>query len=562
VKKVFALVLALLLALGAASSALADLGRTVDPFEGDPPTISFGFINQTRYDADSLRWPAEIFNYIREYMNVDLSFINTGDANQNTVMFAGGDLPDMLMVDKLNLSQVIQAGLMVAMDDFLDGTVHMKSLSPLREAIMREFNSMGDGKWYFWTPQVGPATKDPYQWNGYTVRWDQYKELGAPEIVGMDGYIDYIKMAVESKPTTDGGKKVWGYGVWNDLWAYFIPGSVYNGGYTNITSQYHLNYVDSSVVNGFVDDNGPIWPSIEFCFKLNQLGLFDPDSFTMTGDDYRAKIADEQYVAIACQWYDALYPIKRLEDPESIAGYTVLPVVGNALWSGSIEYAGWNFYYGITTSCADPTVAMRIFDFMNSPEGARIMMTGDQGRIWDYNSDGTPVVLEEAIDNRASMNDDEWGIWGQGVWNGVPGVSGGTMLSDGGLANLWYGRDILIRNMRPLDRDFAAFYGVELPHDVSDQMVKNGEATDQSVYMRALVALLGTPPTEIQRIDNSSTEVFIRNLSTLILAADPGEFENLKAALLDELFAGGIQDSMDWWFEQADIGRAFVEANM
>lgn len=558
-KKTVSILLALTLALGFALSASADLNK-VPPFEGEPITITWGFDNSATYD-DPAKWPTEIFNYIRTHMNVDLKFVNTGDAQQNQVMLAGGELPDILKVDKLNLSQALQAGLIIPMDDYLDLAPNLKKLSPLREAVMRKYNSP-DGKWYFWTPQVGPATKDPYQWNGYTTRWDYYKEMGTPEITGMDSYIDYIKSTVEKHPTTEAGKKVWGYGLWNDLWAYYIPGAAYNGGYTNITEQYHINYVDSRVVNGFIDETGPIWPSIEFCFKLNQLGLFDPDSFTMTGDDYQAKVADEQYVSIACQWYDSLYAIKRQADPNTLAGYVVLPVKGNALWSSSVEYVGWNFYYGITTACQNPEAAMKIFDFVNSEEGARIMLTGDQGRIWDYDAEGKPSVLQTAIDNKANMTTEEWQLWGSTPWNGIPGISGGTTLSDGGLASLWYSRDILIKNLRPLDKDFAAFYGVELPFDVSDKMVAAGEATDQSVYMRGLVGLLGTPPTEIQRIDNNTTEIFKRTLPDLVMAADKAAFDEIKAKLIQELKDAGIEESCTWWFAQADEGRKFIEENM
>lgn len=561
-KKTLSILLTLVFMLSLVMSASADITRTVEPFEGDPPTITFGFDNTARYDADSTDWPTEIFNYIREYMNVDLQFVNMGDAQQYQILLAGGDLPDIAKIDKLYLSQVLQAGLMVPMDDYLEYAPNLVNLSPIREAVMRTYNSNGDGKWYFWTPQVGYATKDPYQWNGYTTRWDYYQELGAPEIKGMDGYIDYIKTAVAAHPETTDGKKVWGYGLWNDLWAYYIPGSVYNGGYTNITEQYHLNYVDSSVVNAFVDDKGPIWPQIEFCYKLNQLGLFDPDSFTMTGDDYQAKVANEQYISIACQWYDSLYNLKVQEDPETLAGYVVLPVEGNALWSSSVEYVGWNFYYGITTSCEDPIVAMRIFDFLNSEEGARIMLTGDQGRIWDYNSDGEAVLLPEAIENKAKMTTEEWNVWGGTLWDGIPGIAKGNKLSDGKLASLWYERDMMIKNMRYLDKNFAQFYGVELPFDVSEKMVAEGKATDQSIYMRALVGLLGTPPTEITRIDNNCTEIFKRTLPDLVLAADQATFDATKESLLTELYNAGIQESMDWWFAQADEGRAFVEANM
>ena len=557
-KKLLCALLALTLVFGMSISASALEG--IEPFEGDPIHLTFGF-DGTGYEPDSTTWPKEIFNAIKTKLNVDLEFVSIGDSQQYQVMLAGGDLPDMIKVLKEYLTQCIDGGLIIPMDDYLEYAPHLKELSPLREAVMRNFNSDGTGKWYVWTPQVGPATKDPYEWNGYTVRWDWYKELGAPAITDQDSFIDYIKTAVEAHPTTEDGKKVWGYGLWNDLWAYYIPGAVYNGGWTNINEQYHINYVDSRVVNAFYEDDGPIWPQIEFCYKLNQLGLFDPDSFTMTGDDYTAKVSEEQYAAIACQWYDGLYSVKRLEDPETLAGYVVLPVEGLGYWSHSIEYVGWNFFYGISANCADPVAAIKVYDWMNTEEGCRWMMTGDQGRIWDYDADGKAYILPEAQENRNTMTSDEWSVWGGALWDGIPGISKGAVLSDGYMGSLWYERDAIIANLRPIDKDYAAFYGKETPYDVIEELINEGKATDQSKYMRALVGLLGTPPTEIIRIDNNCTEIFKRTLPDLVLAADDDTFASVKAGLLQELEDAGVQESMDWWYGQAAEGRAFVEAN-
>lgn len=557
-KRTVSLLLSLMLALALAVPGLAADLQKVEPFEGEAPKLSVGF-DQQSFDESTGTWPTEHFQKLQEELNIELEFIGFSDKQQLQIALAGNDLPDVMQLTKDYLVQVLEAGMIIPMDDYLDLAPNMVNLSKLREAAMREYCSNGDGKWYFWTPQIGTESPEAYLWNGYTVRWDWYKELGAPEIKNEDDYIAYLKSAVEAHPETENGQKVWGYATYNDLWGWWVPGSFY--GYHNITDAYHLRTKDSELINAYVDLQGPIWEQVEFCFKLNQEGLFDPDSFTMTADDLKAKIANEQYPAIICQWYDSLYDLKRMEDPETLAGYVVLPMEGQGNWSGATFNAGWSFYYGITTNCEDPAVAMKFFDYLNSEEGARFINTGEQGKIWDYNEEGVPVILDQAAENKNTMSADEWAVWGGALWNGMSGLGGHTILSDGGKANLWNDRDMMIKNLRPLDKDFAEFYGVELPYEAEYKHVEEGTSWDKSTAMADLVGLLGTPPTEITRIDNNCREIILRSLPDLVLAEDQTAYEETQQRVLDELDEAGIQESIAWWNEAAEPIAAFIEAN-
>lgn len=557
-KRTVSLLLSLMLALALAVPGLAADLQKVEPFEGEAPKLSVGF-DQQSFDESTGTWPTEHFQKLQEELNIELEFIGFSDKQQLQIALAGNDLPDVMQLTKDYLVQVLEAGMIIPMDDYLDQAPNMVNLSKLREAAMREYCSNGDGKWYFWTPQIGTESPEAYLWNGYTVRWDWYKELGAPEIKNEDDYIAYLKSAVEAHPETENGQKVWGYATYNDLWGWWVPGSFY--GYHNITDAYHLRTKDSELINAYVDLQGPIWEQVEFCFKLNQEGLFDPDSFTMTADDLKAKIANEQYPAIICQWYDSLYDLKRMEDPETLAGYVVLPMEGQGNWSGATFNAGWSFYYGITTNCEDPAVAMKFFDYLNSEEGARFINTGEQGKIWDYNEEGVPVILDQAAENKNTMSADEWAVWGGALWNGMSGLGGHTILSDGGKANLWNDRDMMIKNLRPLDKDFAEFYGVELPYEAEYKHVEEGTSWDKSTAMADLVGLLGTPPTEITRIDNNCREIILRSLPDLVLAEDQTAYEETQQRVLDELDEAGIQESITWWNEAAEPIAAFIEAN-
>ena len=557
-KRTISMVVVLALALMMTSVALADGLSTVDPVEGERPTLSIGF-DQLSESSREDYMKSNIFSYVEDKLNINLEYVSFSNAEQLQIALAGGDLPDIIEVKNDYIDQLLSAGMIIPLDDYLDQMPNMVNLSSLRIASTREYFSNGDGKLYFVKPQVGVETPDAYLWNGYTVRWDWYKELGAPEIKTEDDYIAYLKAAVEAHPETANGQKVWGYATYNDLWGWWVPGSFY--GFHNITDEYHLRSKDSALVNAYLDPEGPIWKQVHFCYKLNQEGLFDPDSFTMTGDDLRAKVENEQYAAIICQWYDSLYSLKRQEDPDTLAGYVVLPAEGQGNWSGSNFKAGWSFYYGITSNCKNPEVAVKFLDWLNTEDAARLILTGVQGVVWDYDENGTPVITEEALKNKNTMSTDEWNVWGGGLWGGLVGIGTNTVLSDGGKANLWNDREMMIASLRPLDKDFCEFYGVEIPYEAEYQKIEAGLSWDKSETMADIGNLLGSTPTEISRIDNNCREIVYRALPDLVLAANQEEYDAVYAQVQADLKDAGIDESMAWWTSAVEPIKEFIAAN-
>ena len=72
---------------------------------------------------------------------------------------------------------------------------------------MRKYYSNGDGGLYFWTPNLGGEIGSQ-MWNGLTIRWDWYKELGYPEVKNEDDFLNVVKQIVDLHPTTENGDKV------------------------------------------------------------------------------------------------------------------------------------------------------------------------------------------------------------------------------------------------------------------------------------------------------------------------------------------------------------------
>jgi ABC-type glycerol-3-phosphate transport system substrate-binding protein len=515
-------------------------------------TIGFPGSDYARREAEGT-WPTDIFNAFREKLQIDLTFMGWPDSQALDLAIAAGDLPDVVMVaDKSYMTSLLAGNFIQPMDDYLHLAPNLVSASPLRIAASRRYYSNGDGKLYFITPQVGQDGPVKAMWNGMTIRWDYYKELGYPEVRTEDDFLNVVAAAVARHPTTPEGKKVYGVGTFSDgsLWGWWVRGFFY--GFMNITDNYSLGYSMTEpgkidrVVSNFTDYDSPVWRDIVYYRKANKMGIFDPDSLTMKWDDLNQKSSDGQIVAPNSQWLGGdLYNIQRAIDPNSMAQYMVLPVEGQYNFMNSTTNIGWNFYYGITRGAQNVESIMKIFDYLNTPDGARFAYCGPQGGLWDI-VNGVPKIKPEAVALQV-RGGDEWTVRGAGIWDGFIFISPRTRVSDGGMVNLWNDPELWQSSMTPAEKDFNSHYGVSYPAEAALNLIKQGKTWDRSGQLQDLLTLLPPLPQNIQRIDAACLDIMVRAIPRLVLATDDGEFESLKAQVQRDLQNANIQTSINWW---------------
>ena len=131
---------------------------------------------------------------LRDYAGVEITFEGC-DTQKLDLLLTGSELPDIITVNR-NYCNTLLVGKKVAkLDDYLQYAPNLESLSPIRIAAMRKYYSNGDGGLYFWTPSVGNETSGAELWNGLTIRWDWYKELGCPEVKNPDEFLEVVKQA-------------------------------------------------------------------------------------------------------------------------------------------------------------------------------------------------------------------------------------------------------------------------------------------------------------------------------------------------------------------------------
>ncbi len=500
---------------------------------------------------------------LRDYAGVEITFEGC-DTQKLDLLLTGSELPDIITVNR-NYCNTLLVGKKVAkLDDYLQYAPNLESLSPIRIAAMRKYYSNGDGGLYFWTPSVGNETSGAELWNGLTIRWDWYKELGCPEVKNPDEFLEVVKQIVDNHPTTENGDKVYGVATFSDgtLWGWQIPGAYW--GYHNISDAYSMRLANDAneVVNNFTVMDSPVWHMIEYYFKANQMGIFDPDSLTMKSDDLNAKATNGQIVSPLCSWYGgSLYDNSRAENPDSLAGYMVLPMEGQYNWDNGTSQIGWSYYTAASADTPYLEQIMKVFDFLNTKEGSRLAYMGKEGRVWET-VEGKAVIKDEYVQMKLNGDPKEVSKNLSSMWGGMMGAANMTMLDDGAPVSLWDTPDIWKLTLNPLQKDFSEHYGVEVPAEAARNLIAEGKAYDFSAGTLAkdILSLIPATPADISRIDTRCTDIMIKAIPNLVLAADQAEYDRIKEETLAELEAADIQTSIEWWTTQSEEIREFLKS--
>ena len=535
-------------------------------FAEAPVTIVMGY-NASTNPMDEEYWPTDFVTEMNRILGIDLQ-IEVYDTDKMNLVLASGELPDIMMVNPVQAKQVLDGGLAVAMDDYLPDYGANIVKFETRNEVIRHFMSNGDGKLYFHTPNTGieNATGGTELWNGYIVRWDVYKEIGAPEIKNDDDYVAVLKQMQAACPTTEDGKPTYGMGMHNDsgLWGWNIGlfanmGYQNNSGWTTATS-----YVTNEIISNYLDENAPFWASMRLFNKLYNNGLLDPDAFTMKSEEVNEKAGAGQYMGGYCTWFSGrFFTNEAAKDPNTIKGYMAVPAEGQGGWYAANHAVGWgDKALFVSTSARNPAKCVEVIDWFDTDEAGRLHFSGVEGQNWDYVG-GVPTIKDEVLELRATLgtNSNEWKKYGIESFNNFIGASAATLAEDGHPYGLFDVPEIKAKGLNSIQRDFSAFYGVDYPAQKHVKLAEESKAfNQQNSLITAINIGISEIPSDISRIDAKVDEMAMKAIPTLVQAADDAAFEAAKAQFIDEIKVAGIEQSFGWWSEQWNTAKDYVES--
>ncbi|HBP39023.1 MAG TPA: hypothetical protein DD640_09855 [Clostridiales bacterium] len=477
--------------------------------------------------------------YIQDNFGITFEVIDI-TANKDALM-ASGNLPDCFIIESHEIMPLIESGFILPLDDLIAG--YGPHIFPNEDVMEFQRDALNDGEHIYGLtgyykeaqmPGLGTAT-----W-GLNVDWQRYADLGYPEInADMDEIYQLLVDMVALKPQTDAGLPVYGssYPI--------IEMRGYSLYACNVLGEYPLQaYISVDTATGeltelYTDIEGPMWELNRLYFKLNQKGLLDPDSLVGDYDADSLKASNDQYVS--CFYHDILGNANTLLANEGVAdGYQFLPLKGMSLWGGA------DFTYGnrnmrcFGKNIENPERLMEFLDFIYTPEGKRVVVSGLEGETYNY-VDGVPTLTDE-VSAAYMAGGDTWASYGLNRFNA--GVE--FVCTDGYGTNLFNELDFLKRNMTPMQQSVEEHYGMSM-RERAEKMFADGEVSDQStVNMRVNNSISSLPDDLNQKLNNINT-IMVEGLVQCALAADEATYESLRASLIAEVQEMGIDEIYDWY---------------
>ena len=387
------------------ASVMAVSSMTVIPAAADEerPTISF-FDKNSGIKAFDDRIAEELMN--RTGVNIDL-ISPTGDpAEKLSLMLAGQDYPDIILMDRSSdiVNKYIEAGALVNLSDYMD------KLPNVVEMYGDTLNKIRytDGNNYYLSNWYGP---DPDPVNGFICRYDIMVDLVGQERADSDEPFtvsemeEVFKQFKEKYPTLEGKdsvalmlsepKKT------DDLNGTFAGMYGMKTYYKDEDGKLHFRVSDPKY--------------LEAVHSLNDLyteGYLDKEWVTLTSDLRNQKLAAGNVFAYAGAYWDANYLAYKVVADDVDPDETTL---------GGRSSLGWDAI-AITNNCENLDAALAFVDYCASQEGQDLLLWGIEGE--DYTiEDGVRTPVGDIVERFKADNtktQEETGItrWTWFVKNG------------------------------------------------------------------------------------------------------------------------------------------------
>ncbi|MBB6734032.1 extracellular solute-binding protein [Cohnella zeiphila] len=405
-------------------------------------------------------------------------------AAQVNTMLASGDLDDITYVAgdysqdiAKNVTAAAKSGQIIPLDDLVAKYAPDIMNNPVLKA-RTEFNkkyASPDGQLWSITT-YGGTTLETRPSDGIFIRWDLYKQLGYPQINNDDDLIKLLSDMKKLEPKTKEGKPVYGVGGWfgegsgwgEALFRYGYAWSRGYYGYPDLVAYYDAVNRDLYAKNAITDTDSPYWNGLRFAYKLNQAGLLDPDSATQHYDQADEKLKNGQYLMFFSGW--------QLGEPanyfksvgEEYKGYVALPAFqGHGNIQAMVNETS-GYQYVISKNCKNPEAAMRLINFLSTPEGSRLVNSGVEGQTWEM-KDGKPAYTDAYVQESQSTSDWESTNLqtGLSLYNLLSPWSGNVISPfDKAYFNLNMEPGYISKNYSDVEIDAMAHYGVQNLTDI------------------------------------------------------------------------------------------------
>lgn len=374
---------------------------------------------------------------------------------------ASGQYPDFISGEKT----LFDAGALIPIDEYWDDYPNIKNY--LTDAQWERFRQ-DDGHIY-WIPQfcvshgqdMGPTHNGEAFWiQARVLKW-----AGYPKITTVDEYFDLLEDYVEANPVMENGNENIPFTVLCDDWRFFCLENVpqFLDGYPNDG----CCMVDPE--NKKVIDYNTTDTAERYFRRLNEeykKGMFDPESFTSTYEEYLNKLSSGAVLGMVDQWWQFYYNLAESYEANGLSDlgcdYIPLPITidkgiknqWNVNRSAELDNSTG---LSITVSCQDVKGALQFVNDLLDSDIIRMRFWGEEGLDYSVDDTGLFYMDEEQGKRRANPQLKESHFCSYSYFPRVEGL-----LADGINAfSMEYQPDEFMKGLKQDVRECFEAYGVQ-----------------------------------------------------------------------------------------------------
>lgn len=479
------------------------------------------------------------------------------DEKTNAIL-ASGELPDLMYVTRDNLEVMIEAGMVLNLDEYLDQMPHVTEKEELQTAMnyAREFESDGTGILYGMPTVVGGKTLSYGITKNMTVlNWDYYYGIGCPEIKDQWQLLDVMEEMLKAYPTGDDGVQNQGTylnaGSDTEYWAN-INEYLKWFGYEPTELKYLL---ESDMINAeyksILNDDSKYKEGLKWYNQAYRRGLLDPDSISTDRQTQKAKVDNGHAMVTSgtLQGYSASYKPIYMEDQK-------------------IYQESWNSIYGnkylliINAKSKNIDAAVAFMDMLADADAYFEVKNGPEGdAVWYLDENGVCQVQQEFLDNYGKSdvktllsNGEEMALWST-PW----------LIDDNNFDTSYIGPDGEHRKVRSEDwtEFIEATYNTEewnqwkevTGYDYyADQVMDAGNyyLTSDLDYITNFASI----PDDMMKLTIDALRDVVVNASwKMVYAESDEEFESLWTQMVKDCEDLGAQDIIDWRLDDLEVAK-------
>lgn len=516
----------------------------------DLPTINVLFVHGYTYESDD----NPIWRAVAEEVGAKIHFIGADTDKYNT-MITSGDGYDILVATRSDMSLFAASGTLLALDDLVaeKGPNITANISKFIDYSKEIFSD--DSGALYWLPAVSKYSGETVGYKDSEhglIRWDLYAEMGYPETNSAEEYVQMLADMRAANPTNEAGEKVYGMTIPSDkLTTTFTTPFVTWAGMSTYQKTASFSWDDMSYTNIYGED-GIFWDGIDFYHKAYQAGILDPDAFTLTEADMKAKAAAGRLLFINASWqYDVM--------PEG-QGFSDVPLN----WASSLAAAQkpttkitHDYGFAINKKSKNVELCMKYLDFVMSEEGANLIFNGFEGVHYTVDANGVRSLTEEGV---ALYNDGAaWAEAGLGTTEvgHFVGLAKDAIASDGKTMLLGLDATMFVNTLTDTQKDFAAHYGVDYPAQAFIQNAEKNNLPQYSDVNGMVRNFLPVPTDDIAQLESAVVSEAEGLIASLVMA-DEDEYEAKVQAAKEQLAKVGVTKIDEWY--NANWQSAFDKA--